>query len=430
MTYFCSVCNKNVSNLCNSIFCDICHCWVHQKTCSGLKISQFQKLSLPNSETWFCPKCVNTQLPFPVFSDINFQNNNKDTQSPTSGVCASDSIKHLFSDLNKISNQADDENPAQFNLTTCNYYECEDFNNDPSISKLCQNFSAFHLNIASMSKHFDELNTLLSLLQCNFSIIGISETRFQRNREPILDFSIPGYCSVSTPTESSAGGVLLYVSDSFAFKPREDLSQCLYLPKFLESVFIEIIIPNKPNIIVGVIYRHPSMSLKSFNSDFLRPFSHKLSSENKQSVLLGDFNINLLDIEKDLESSSFLDILGSNLILPQIVLPTRITNASSTLIDNIFSSVSDCPNISGNICASISDHLPQFCIFGSTKSSDSGKGDVYKQKWSQFDQENFILDFLEIDWNSSFESCDYEPNLCFNTLTPKLKVFWISTYPQ
>jgi len=42
----------------NSIFCDICHCWVHQKTSSGLKISQ---LSLPNSETWFCPKCVNKQ---------------------------------------------------------------------------------------------------------------------------------------------------------------------------------------------------------------------------------------------------------------------------------------------------------------------------------------------------------------------------------
>jgi len=84
----------------------------------------------------------------------------------------------------------------------------------------------------------------------------------------------------------------------------------MILARFLESIFIEIIIPNKPNIIVGVIYRHPSMSLKSFNSDFLKPFSHKLSSENKQSVMLGDLNVNLLNIE-DLESSSFLDIFNS-----------------------------------------------------------------------------------------------------------------------
>jgi len=34
---------------------------------------------------------------------------------------------------------------------------------------------------------------------------------------------------------------------------------------------------------------------------------------------------------------------------------------------------------------------------------------------------HFILDFLEIDWNSSFESCDNKPNPCFNTFDPKIK---------
>ena len=36
--------------------------------------------------------------------------------------------------------------------------------------------SALYLNIYSLAKDFDELNTLLSLLQHNFSFIGISET--------------------------------------------------------------------------------------------------------------------------------------------------------------------------------------------------------------------------------------------------------------
>ena len=119
--------------------------------------------------------------------------------------------------------------------------------------------SALHLNISSLAKHFDELNTLLSLLQHNFSFIGISETRFLKGREPVLNFSIPGYSHVSTPTESSAGGVILYISNTHAFKPRPDLSSSLYSSKLLESVFVEIVNPNKLNLLVGVIYRHPSV---------------------------------------------------------------------------------------------------------------------------------------------------------------------------
>ena len=56
--------------------------------------------------------------------------------------------------------------------------------------------------------HFDDLNTLLSLLECNFSFISITETRMLRDQESFLDFSMPGYSEVSTPTESTAGGVM------------------------------------------------------------------------------------------------------------------------------------------------------------------------------------------------------------------------------
>ena len=162
------------------------------------------------------------------------------------------------------------------------------------------------------------------------------------------------------------------------------------------------------------------MSLNSFNSDFLKPLIHKLGSENKQLILLGDFNVNLLNIPDDPESSIFLDTLGSSLILPQILLPTRITEGSQTLIDNIFSTVSDSQNISGNICFSISDHLPQFCIFNSRKCSSAG-GVVNKQNWSKFDQDAFTSDFHEINWDSEFDKCDLDPNLCFNSFDSKMK---------
>ena len=121
----------------------------------------------------------------------------------------------------------------------------------------------------------------------------------------------------------------------------------------------------------GTIYRHPNMQFDSFNADFLKPLLYKINRENKQTILLGDFNINLLNSNQ--ESVSFLDTLGSNLIKPQILLPTRITSRSKTLIDNIFSSVTEHGTKSGNLCYSISDHLPQFCIFESPTSSDKEK---------------------------------------------------------
>ena len=119
------------------------------------------------------------------------------------------------------------------------------------------------------------------------------------------------------------------------------------------------------------------MSLKSFNLDFLTPFLHKVSPENKELILLGDFNVNLLNTNED--SSHFLDCLGSNLILPQILLPTRIAGDSHTLIDNIFSGVTGSPNVSGNICYSISDHLLRFCIFFTQKNSDAGESVKFNQ---------------------------------------------------
>ena len=64
------------------------------------------------------------------------------------------------------------------------------------------------------------------------------------------------------------------------------------------------------------------------------------SKSARKTFLLGDFNINLLNMSTDPKVSSFLSNLGSHLILPNILLPTRITDNSMTLIDNIFSSIS------------------------------------------------------------------------------------------
>ena len=127
-----------------------------------------------------------------------------------------------------------------------------------------------------------------------------------------------------------------------------------------------------------------------------------------------------MDIETNSDSSTFLDTLGSNLIVLQILIPTRITSRSKTLIDNIFSSINEYETKSGNLCFAISDHLPQFCLFECPYSPNSRKNTVYKQDWSKFDQENFTLDFLAIDWKSVFEECDFNPDFSCDIFISKI----------
>ena len=98
------------------------------------------------------------------------------------------------------------------------------------------------------------------------------------------------------------------------------------------------------------------MSIDCFNKTFFNEFIEKISYENKISYLSDDFNIDLLKIENDDSIKDFYNSLTSNLFVP-IILPTRITSHSQTLIDNIFSNDSNFEEgVSGNFTFSICDH--------------------------------------------------------------------------
>ena len=105
------------------------------------------------------------------------------------------------------------------------------------------------------------------------------------------------------------------------------------------------------------------MPIDFFNENVFNEFMEKVASENKVCYMLGDFNIDLLKIDSDKDIMNFYNSLTSNLFVPHITLPTRITSHSQTLIDNIFSNNTDfAQGISGNFTFSISDHLAQFLI--------------------------------------------------------------------
>ena len=104
---------------------------------------------------------------------------------------------------------------------------------------------------------------------------------------------------------------------------------------FIFHKTIEIEIPHQHNIVCGVFYRHSNAKLDT-TLNFLYRTIESLSQENKYCLLMGDFNLNLINSDSHKETKDFVNTLGSFSFHPQRLKPTRITEHSATLIDNIF----------------------------------------------------------------------------------------------
>ena len=208
--------------------------------------------------------------------------------------------------------------------------------------------------------------------------------------------------------------MLLYIASHLSYKPRPDLN--IYKSDQLESTFVEISNPKKSNIVIGCIYKHPNMDVFDFKNNYPSQIFETVPKERKQVFLLGDFNINLLNYNDHHPANDFLDSLAYNSFMPYILHPTRITSHSKTLIDNIFSNYISHEIISGNITATISDHLPQFSFVPNILSNPpTQKSNYYERDWSKFKQENFILDYFDKDWADLLQIDQQNVNLSLDS---------------
>ena len=141
------------------------------------------------------------------------------------------------------------------------------------------------LNISSLNQHFTELCNLLDSTLFSFDFIGCSETWLSPQTN--LDcLNIPGYVLVNNNREfSSGGGVGLFIKLEHNFKLR--IKGRLELD-IIKNVWIET-----QYLIVGVIYKPPSLS----NREFLDKFEETLQTiylSNKKCLIMGDDNFNTL----------------------------------------------------------------------------------------------------------------------------------------
>ena len=95
----------------------------------------------------------------------------------------------------------------------------------------------------------------------------------------------------------------------------------------------------------------------------------------------------------------------SNLLLPHIASPTRVTINSETLIDNTFSDNYDSSFTSGNLVTTLSDHHAQFLLMKfQTKRMDNEKIQAFRDFRKIENNKNLINTHLEgIDWATELQ---------------------------
>ena len=312
----CKLCYRKVQSFCHKMHCMNCAGIFHAK-CVNL-----EKYELHTRLLWYSPCCVQSIFPY----------NHMDDDAEFYSVIIEGVLgySYQFQEMNKkvfmpfeINDQSDTplteiDPDLQFYLETncirntkCDYYMEDTFikkNSTPGNHS--KNLSLLHLNIKSLPRHYDAFTEYLTLLNFEFSCLGISETWLNECKEALHD--ILGYVTVSKyRTDRRGGGVSLYIRHEIPFTIRHDVD-CF--DSEMESIFIEIdrhTFQTPSNIVIGLIYRMPDTSVDIFN-ERITDILNIIDREKKIIYLIGDLNIDLFKCESHQPTSTVLDILYSH----------------------------------------------------------------------------------------------------------------------
>ena len=329
-----------------------------------------------------CFKCLKDDLPFSAVDDTSLRLTIEGMESAKEKLKLMPKFKIKTVDVGLHRNINIETDEFLTKNIKSSYYTPDEF----LLSKFpSEQLSVFHMNISSLQAHIDELKLLLNVLNHHFDIIAISETRLHSTvTERNID--IEGYTFEHTPTSEQCGGVGMNIKNSLVYEVVDSISKAEN--GLCDSLIVEI--KNiKKSPLIGCIYRHHASNIKNFTENSLSDFLQYIDDKNKSSILVGDFNADLLNIEKHNDTHDYYDILSSSLFRPVILQPTRVTPTTATLIDNIFVNELDISSVGGNITTTLSDHFAQFCILDCYDSKCNKPKPTYKRSYRDFSSNEF-----------------------------------------
>lgn len=263
-------------------------------------------------------------------------------------------------------------------------------------------FTIGHINSRSLNKNIEELREIIE--KTNFDAVAISETWLTKNT-PQDRFEINNFSITRNDRKTKrGGGVAWYIRDHYKTKVIKTPSS----GELPEMLWVEVATGAK-KVALGCLYKPPKIPYGVFINLFDSLTS--IYTKYEHIVLLGDFNINMLDLNAN-NTKMLLDAFIEPFSLTQLIdKPTRITNTSRTLIDLIlvnkpenalFSSCCDAPGVS--------DHHFTYVAYS-----------LKKEKFKPYKVTK--RDFKNVDWtefNNRIEYAHWENILHGNNINEKI----------
>jgi len=402
------------------VACELCDTVYHFK-CASVKAD--------NSDSkWICHSCVMFNLPYrdqAITTEsrglTQIINDNRLSDQYLDPSDYNDESRNLLNtegidaDLNYLNST------STFSSMYKDVSELRDFSNSLNhVNQIC----IAHINCRSMNHKISDIEHLLIHTKC--AVMAVTETWLTDDLASTIN--IPGYNFVHRARSSGIrGGVGFLIRSDIEFFRIEDMPGSNV--DTFESLFIKFPQPRSKDIVMGSIYRPPNTSISDFLVDFNLTLQH-LARSNKRAVLLGDYNINILRHEELHLTGMFLNTLASHKFIPTILRPTRITEHTATLIDNMFTNCFDLSMDSCLLIDDISDHLPILLYMDSNSPLKKPYDNPAKRNFSDLAVTEFANSLHLTDWSFIDELITTENvDTVYEAFISKYKALYDSAFP-
>lgn len=206
--------------------------------------------------------------------------------------------------------------------------------------------------------------------------------------------------------EGQHGGSAVYVRRNVKCKVRSKLNG-LSVSGVFECAAVEVKL-GKSDVIIVSVYRPPTGDIGIFLDKIEQLLVH-IFEEQKLIFIAGDFNIEL--IKENNMKTELISIMNSFMLTQTVFENTRITQNTSSCIDNIFTNSDFVQTLI--VENFVSDHTAQKIVF---KTETVVKNNFkYKRCFSDRNKDDFLCSLREQDWLNVYSVDPSEVNMQWNS---------------
>lgn len=269
-----------------------------------------------------------------------------------------------------------------------------------TVNKVKKSNTLYFLNIQCLSNKLDEVEAFLAIRKPD--ILCLSEHWLQENLLNAINLLDYVHISSFCRTNHIHGGVAILCKPSLKVTKYNINNTCAEF--HLEAAAVKWIVDGL-TIHVITVYRSPTGDMSVFLRGLEKIIDQISSKNTKARILLGgDLNINMLADTP--QKKALIDLMKSHNFSSKISSPTRITQSSSTQIDNIWANLDDIAHVAHVDDAGLSDHHGLFLSFTSnvTKPPPEAKRYTMRRSFDQDSMNYFELLLMNIAWNDVYSS--------------------------